>query len=138
MKINQISFGQTFLKSSVRQMSAENREKLKSIYAFGQIYPLDIYLGADRKGDLTLEITRSSVYDYLVANDEIPLTPENIAVYNFIKGTEIADKYIHGNKEPVRKATITNMDYISEEVLPYYVADEIDEYFKHCPKKYEN
>jgi len=130
MKVNNISFGQTFIKPSLAQMSEKNREKIKVLYPFGEIYPLDIYLGADKKGDLTLEITKSSIYDYLISNNELPLTPKNAAAYRIIKGLEITNKYLHGNNEPVRKSTIKFLDYIDEETLPYYVADEIEEFYK--------
>ena len=67
--IKSISFGQTYLKSTLAYMSDENREKLKYSYGLGQIYPNDIYMGADKRGNLTLDITRCIPQDYLIINN---------------------------------------------------------------------
>ena len=45
MKVNNISFGQTYLKPSIKNLSQENQEKLKYSYALGELYPVDLYLG---------------------------------------------------------------------------------------------
>lgn len=130
MKISQISFGQTFLKSSLAYMSNDNKEKLRSLYAIGQIYPNDIYLGATTKGDLTLEVTRGSLYDHLVLNDCIEPTPENIAAYNIAKQAENIGKEIYGMPYPVKKSVIKYLDYIPEDMLQYQVAAAVEEYNK--------
>lgn len=126
MKINPISFGTTYLKPSVQYMNPENRKKLESVFGLGEIYPVDLYLGANRMGDLTLEIKRASIYEYLLNNNHIKLTPENVAALNIIKDAENADLYIHGNRSPVKKLTIKDIDYIPEDILKYYIADEIE------------
>lgn len=138
MKINSISFGTTYLTPSLQYMSSENRQKLKSVYALGQIYPVDLYLGANKKGDLTLEIRGSSVYDYLAINNYIKPTKENIDALKLIKAANNIHNYIHGNSEPVKKTTIEYMDYIPKSVLPYYVADEVEEFYKEYSAKFYN
>lgn len=134
MKIDKTSFGTTYITTSIRYMSPENKKKIKSVIPLGQIYPVDLYIGANKKGDLTLSITQSSIYDYLLLNDKVKLTKENVAAVKVIKAAENAFKYIHGNPYPVKKVTIPYLDYISSELLPYYVADEIDEYTKEYHK----
>lgn len=138
MKINQISFGQTYLKESVLRLSDENKEKIKSLYPLGEIYPVDLYLGSDYKGNLTLDITRTSLYDHLVLNHQLEPTPENVFVYKFVKRCELVGQYLHGNSYPVQKTTISDIDYIDKDALPYYVADEIEKYEKQYCKKLNN
>lgn len=130
MKIDSISFGRTYITSSLRYMSDENKKKLKSVYPLGQLYPVDLYLGANKKGDLTLSITQSSLYDYLLVNNLIKPDKENISAVKFIKAAENSFKNLHGNPYPVKKVTIPYLDYIPDDILPYYVADEIEEYAK--------
>ncbi len=136
MKTNSISFGTTYLKPTIRYMSKENRQKLRSIYPLGQLYPVDIFIGADKRGNMTLDIKQSFIYDYLIQNDQFELTPQNISMYKFYKALNNSYKNIHGDNTPVRKATIENLDYITEDVLPYYVATEIEEYTKTQAKKF--
>ncbi len=138
MKINNVSFGTTYLTPSLRCMSPENREKIKSVYGLGQIYPVDLYLGSDKKGDLTLQIKRGSLYDYLWKNKYIEPTKSNIAALNIIKAADTVNKYIHGDSSPVRKVTIKELDYIPEDILPYYVADEIEEFNKTYSKQFDS
>ncbi len=138
MKINNVSFGTTYLTPSLRCMSPENREKIKSVYSLGQIYPVDLYLGSDKKGDLTLQIKRGSMYDYLLKNNYIEPTKNNIAALKIIKAADAVNKYIHGDSSPVRKVTIKELDYIPEDILPYYVADEIEEFNKTYSKKFDS
>lgn len=138
MKINSISFGTTYLKPSVQYMNPENRKKLESVFGLGEIYPVDLYLGSNLKGDLTLEIKRASLYEYLLNNNHIKLTPENVAALNVIKDAENADLYIHGNRSPVKKSTIKDIDYISEDILKYYIADEIEAFNSEYSEKFNN
>lgn len=138
MKVNSISFGTTYLRPSIRNLSDENKKKLKSLYPLGYIYPVDLYLGGDRKGNLTLEIKHASMYEYLLKNHKIEQTPENIILAKVVKAAENTHKYLYGDKTPVKKATIDYIDYIPEDILPYYVADEIEDYNKEYFKKFGN
>lgn len=128
MKINSISFGQTYLMPSLKYMSPENRDKLAYSYALGELYPNDIYLGATHKGDLTVEITRTFLYDHLILNNQVPFTPKNIAAYVLAKKAANAGRYIHGNPYPVQKNVIKYLDYIPEDMLSQYIASEVEEY----------
>lgn len=138
MKINQISFGQTYLKPSIKYMSEENRKKLEYSYALGDLYPVDIYLGATRKGDLTVEITKGSEYEYLLKNNEIPLTAENIAAYKFIRGAEMVYNRVYGPRYPVQKTVIEYLDYIPEDTLAHYIASDVEHYRKTNTILFEN
>ncbi len=130
MKINPITFGQTFLKPSLSYISNDNRAKLRDLYAIGNIYPNDIYLGATSKGDLTVEVTRGSLYDHLILNDQLTPTLENIVAYNIIKKAEIAAKELHGMPYPVKKSVIKYLDYIPEDMLKHQIVSEVEEYNK--------
>ncbi len=136
MKTNSISFGTTYIKPSINHLSKANKEKVKKLIPLGQIYPVDLFLGADRKGNLTLEIKQTFIYDHLIANDQLDLTPQNIAMYKISKAAQNTFNYIHGDKTPVRKATIEHLDAIPKDILPYYVADEIEEYEKTYSKNF--
>ena len=138
MKTNSITFGQTYLTSSLKYMSEDNRKKLSKLYPLGEIYPVDVYLGSNKKGDLTLTITQSSLYDYLILNNKIKLTPETIAVVNVIKKAHNTYNYVHGFNQPVKRATIPYLDYIPEDILPYYVAEEIEDYARENYKNFYN
>lgn len=130
MKINQVTFGQTFLKPSIDYLSQYNQEKLRSLGEVGAKYPNDIYIGATPKGDLTLDITRGSLYDYMILNDLLEPTKENIEAYNIIKRAEIAAEELHGPLYPVNKSVISCMDYIPEDLLKYQVTAAVEEYNK--------
>ncbi len=136
--INSISFGQTFLKPSLRYLSAENKEKLVRSYALGEIYPNDIYLGATRKGDLTVDITRTFLYDHLIINGEIPLNPKTARDYVIAKALNDSWQSIHGRKYPVQKTVIKYLDYIPEDMLSYQIATEIEEYNRKYTKLFDN
>ena len=136
MKTNSISFGTTYIKPSINNLSKKNKEKVRELIPLGQIYPVDLFLGADSKGNLTLEIKQAFIYDHLIANDQFDLTPQNIAMYKISKAANNVYKYIHGDKTPVRKTKIEFLDAIPKDILPYYVADEIEEYEKTYSKKF--
>ena len=79
MKINPISFGQTFVNSSFQNLSQENKEKLGPSIAIGEYYPMDIFMGARNSKELVVEMTRASEWDYLLSSGEFEPTEENIA-----------------------------------------------------------
>lgn len=130
MKVNNVSFGQTYLKPSIKNLSQENQEKLKYSYALGELYPVDLYLGGTPKGDLEVTVKGCSVMDYLVVNNALPLTQKNINYYLFTKACDGMYEKLHGPKYPKQKTVIDQLDYIPEDVLPFYIAAEIEEYTK--------
>lgn len=130
MKVNNVSFGQTYLMPTIRNLSPENREKLKYSYGLGQLYPVDLYLGGTPKGDLDVTIKGCSAIDHLIVNDAIPLTQKNIDYYYFAKAAEKLGEALHGSKYPKQKTVIDQLDYIREDELPLYIATEIEDYIK--------
>ena len=81
MKINPISFGQTFVNSTFQNLSQENKEKLGPSIAIGEYYPMDIFVGAKSDDELVIQMTRANEWDYLLSSGEIEPTEENIAYY---------------------------------------------------------
>lgn len=139
MKINAISFGTTYLKPSISNLSPENREKLKYSYPIGEIYPNDIYLGGTRNGDLIVEIKRATPLDYLIVNGYIEPTSENIKAYTFVKKLERAMANVHGgNNVPVTKTVIKYLDFIPEDILAANISLEVEDYNKKYMKKFVN
>lgn len=138
MKISQISFGLTYLKPNIINMTPENREKLEHSYGLGQINPNDIFMGADKKGNLTLDITRCTPYDYLAANMLIPPTPDNVADYKFYKACDKLKRYLHGPAYPVEKYVIKNLKDKPKEIIAFEIQDKIDEYNHVHAKSFES
>lgn len=136
--IKPISFGQTYLKSTLAYMSDENREKLKYSYGLGQIYPNDIYMGADKRGNLTLDITRCIPQDYLIINNLIECTPENISDYLLVKAMQKIGNFINGNQYPVEKYTVKNLDILPKEILAFEIQDRIEDYNIKHKKSFES
>lgn len=128
MKTNAISFGQTYLTPSLKNLSPENRKKLTYSFALGQLYPNDIYLGATRNGDLTVQITGTSIYKHLLINNAIPPTKKNIALFKLTQKLDNTYTAIHGPKYPIKKSVIKYLDYIPQDTLAHYIASEIEEY----------
>ena len=128
MNINPISFGQTYLTPSLKYMSPDNRRKLKYSYALGQIYPNDVYLGATKNGDLTIQITGTTIYKHLLINNLIPATKNNVSLYLLNEKLEQRHREIYGPKYPITKSVIKYLDYIPEDTLAHYIASEIEDY----------
>ena len=103
---------------------------MKYSYALGELYPVDLYLGGTPKGDLEVTVKGCSVMDYLVVNNALPLTQKNINYYLFTKACDGMHEQLHGPKYPKQKTVIDQLDYIPEDVLPFYIAAEIEEYTK--------
>ena len=135
MKVNNISFGQTYYHYSLRNMNENNRNKLYYSYGLGDLYPVDIYLGADKRGDLTVGIRHTGDWDTLFNNGEIPITHENVTAYYLIKQFEFAGAQIHGPKYPTLKGKIRDLGNKSEQEIKYEIQDLIGKYYEkyeHC------
>lgn len=140
MKIdNKISFGQTYIHPTItKYLSKANQSKLEYSYALGQLYPMDIFLGANFKGDLTVGIKRCNLWDYLTINNLIPCTFENAAKYIFIKRAEMMYEYLYGPKYQIENYIIKDLDYKQQEEIAYEINDKIAEYTKKHGKKFLN
>lgn len=137
MKVdNQISFGQTFLHPSIKHLSKSNFEKLEYSYGLGQLYPMDIFLGCTKHGDLTVSLKRCNLWDYLTINNEIPMTPFNIVKYYLIKRMDVVGEYMYGPKFPIEHHVIKNLDYKFQEDIAYEINDKIMEYVQKHGKKF--
>lgn len=133
-RIDNINFGITYLKPSLQYMSEANRKKLVPSYGLGQLFPVDIFLGADKKGNLTVEITRSSLWKHLFINNEIPQTQHTYSICRFDEAMNNIKKQKERKQIPIEKKTFKYMDLRSSKALPYDIAQEIEKYFK----KYQN
>ncbi len=137
MKVeNKVSFGQTFIQSSIKYLSKSNIEKLEHSYGLGQLYPMDIFLGGTTGGDLTVAMKRCNLWDYLTINNEIPMTPANILKYFVIKRMEMVGEYMYGPKFPIEKYVIKNLDYKFQEDIAYEINDKIKDYVQKHGKKF--
>ncbi|MBR6722378.1 hypothetical protein IKL64_02885 [bacterium] len=139
MKINPISFGQTFINSTFQNLSDENKTKMGPSIAIGEYYPMDIYLGAKNDRDVVVQITRASEWDYLMSSGEIEPTEENIAFLQLQKAFEYAMEYIHSKKKyPVEKFEISNLDKMDSVDIINRIADAIDDYHEKYKNLFEN
>jgi hypothetical protein len=139
MKINNtVSFGQTFLQDSLKNMSPQNRDKLYYSYGLGELYPVDIYLGATKQGDLTVGIRQANLWDYLTINNEIPMTTENVLAYTFIKRAQMTHDDMYGPNVPYEISVVKNIDYMEQEEIGYEIRDKIADYYKKYAHKFYN
>jgi len=139
MKTNEISFGQTYIKPSlIKYMKHDNLGKIPYIFGLGEFYPADIFVGANVKGQLTIDIMHSTPAKHLFFSDEIPKTFENIAALNFMHNMERSQRLRSGIKTPVLKTIIPNIDKISIKDLQLAVNDKIKLYYETLGKKFFN
>jgi hypothetical protein len=139
MKINPISFGQTFVNSTFQNLSDENKAKMGPSIAIGEYYPMDIYLGAKNSRDVVVQMTRASEWDYLMSSGELEPTEENVALFQLQKAFDYAMEYIHGKKKyPVEKFEISNLDKMDSVEIINRIADAIDDYHEKYKNLFEN
>ena len=139
MKINNITFGQTYYSPSInRYMTPGNKQKIFYSDVLGDIYPIDMLLGANNKGDLTVQIRHASNWDYLIKNDLVPLTDGNIGAYYLIKGFEAAGEDIHGSQYPILKSTIKDIKNKDKQEIKYEILDKIIDYYHKYGKTFIN
>lgn len=129
MKTDNVSFGISYVKPSIRYMSKQNQEKVKSIIPLGQLYPVDMFIGSNIKGDLTLDIVKTPMHKFLAYTDEIPKTFENLCAMDF--ASRLETKYLATHEEliPLSHYTIKNLKNYTKKDLPYAVHEKILEYF---------
>ena len=139
MKINPISFGQTFINSTFQNLSDENKTKMGPSIAIGEYFPMDICLGAKNSRDVDVQITRASEWDYLLSSGEIEPTEENVAFIQLQKAFEYAMEHIHGKKKyPVEKFVIPNLDKMDSVDIINRIVDAIDDYHEKYKNLFEN
>ncbi len=139
MKTDKISFGQTYVKPSlIKYMKKENMDKMPYIFGLGEFYPVDIFVGSNIKGDLTLDIVHSTTAKQLFFSDEIAKTFENVTTLNFIHNMERAQRFRNGIKTPVFKTKISDIEKFSIKDLQLAVNDKIKYYYENFGKKFLN
>lgn len=139
MKINPISFGQTFVNSSFQNLSYENKEKLGPSIAIGEYFPMDIFMGARGSNELVVEMTRANEWDYLLSSGELEPTEENIASYHIQKAFEYVYEAIHGKKKyPVEKLIIRDLDNLDSKDIMDKIVDAVEDYNEKHRKLFEN
>ena len=139
MKTDKITFGQTYIKPSlVKYMKPENIDKMPYIFGLGELYPTDIFIGSNLKGDLTLDIMHSTPAKQLFFSDEIPKTLGNVAILNFLHNTEKAQRLYDGIKTPILRTSISDIDKLSIRDLQLAVNKKIEYYYETLAKKFLN
>lgn len=139
MKINPISFGQTFVNSSFQNLSYENKEKLGPSIVIGEYFPMDIFMGARGSNELVVEMTRANEWDYLLSSGEIEPTEENIALLQIQKAFEYMHEAIHGKKKyPVEKIVIKDLDELDSRDIINRIVDAVEDYNEKHRKLFEN
>lgn len=139
MKTEKITFGQTYIKPSlVEHVSKSNLEKIPYIVGLGEFYPVDIFLGANAKGQLTLDILHSTPAKQLFFSDEISKNFENLSTLNFLHNMERIQRINNGIKTPVLKTVISDFDKLSIKELQLAVNEKIKYYYENLAKKFLN
>ena len=137
METSKISFGQTYIKPSLTQyMAPNNLKKMPYIFGLGEFYPIDIYMGSNTRGQLTLDMIHSTVTKQLFLNNIIPKTIQNISILNFMHNMEIAARKRNGIKTPIFKTTIDDIDNLSIKELQLKVNEKIQKYYENFGKKF--
>lgn len=137
MKVDDsVSFGKTFVQPSIRYLSKINQSKIEHSYGLGQIYPMDVSLGGTTLGDLTVSIRRGNLWDFYTANDEIPLTNENILMYYLAKRFEVIGEFLHGSKYPIERHIIKNLNKKTRKEIAFEINDIIADYNKKYGKQF--
>ena len=81
MKTDKISFGQTYIRPNLlKNLAPHNFPKVESIIPFGEVYPADIYIGADKNGDMVLDILHSTMGKFLYFSGEIKKNVLNTSI----------------------------------------------------------
>ncbi len=139
MKTNKITFGQTYIKPSLAEhMAKKNLDKIPFIVGLGEFYPADIFIGANMRGQLTLDIMHSTPAKQLFFSDEVPKTFENITILNFLHNMERSQRKHNGIKTPIFKTLIEDIDNLSIKELQLAVNDKIKTYYETLGKKFLN
>ena len=66
MRTDKVSFGQTYIRPTLlNNIAQHNQQKVLSLIGLGEIYPVDMYLGANREGDLVIDLLHTTLAKYL-------------------------------------------------------------------------
>lgn len=139
MKVSNITFGQTYYYPSLtRYMQNKDKEKVLYSYSLGEIYPVDIFIGSNRKRELTVEVRHCSAWDCAIKGDAFEPTEENIEGYLFARGCELAGEELYGNKYPSLKKTVKDISRKNPQEIKYDILDIIAEYYEKYGNQFLN
>ena len=131
MKTDKVTFGQTYLqKSYFKYLSLQTQNKLIYSYGLGELFPIDMSLGANKKGNIMVKLRACNPWDHIIINNYMPLTPQNISLYSFMKTLENIGQKLHGNKIPFKTYEIKNPKSMTQEDISYVIRDKIVQYIK--------
>lgn len=136
MKTDRISFGQAYIKKTLFQnLPVHNQIKAMSLTPLGELYPTDIYIGANKEGDLVIDMLHSTMGKHLYFSDEIPKTPLNVGILQILDSTERINRKQFGYKLPVYNIKIKNLDHFTIPELQYAVHERIAYYYQNIVDK---
>lgn len=139
MKTDKVSFGQTYIKPSlVKYMKQKSMYKIPYIIGLGEFYPADIYIGANIKGELTVDIMHSTAAKHLFFSDAVSKTFENVTALNYMHNMERVQRIRNGIRVPIIKSVIGNIENLSVKDLQLAVNDKIKLYYETLGKKFFN
>ncbi len=139
MKTDKISFGQTYIKPNLKYLNPETSHKVPYLFGFGELYPIDFYIGSTMKGNLTVDIMHSSAAKHVLMNlEDEEKTFENILYLRTVHFMDMATKARQGIKVPILHTEVKNADKLSVEELQYTINDKIKLYYDTIAKKFLN
>lgn len=130
MKTDKITFGQTYIRPTLlNNISPENQEKVLSLIGLGELYPADVYLGANYEGDLIIDVLHTTLAKHLYFSGEVPKTSFNASILQFMHSMEKIARKQNQYKLPIYNIKIKNLDYFDTPDLQYTVHEKIANYF---------
>lgn len=139
MQTDKISFGQTRILPSVKYLDKRTTDKLPYLFGFGELYPIDFFIGSTPKGNLTVDIMHSTPAKHIFLNlKEEEQTFSNIATLSTLHFMENATRLRQGIRIPVLHTEIKNADELPVRELQYTINDKIRMYYDTLAKKFLN
>lgn len=140
MKTDKVSFGQTYIRPTLLQnIAPQNQQKVLSLIGLGELYPVDMYLGGNKEGDLIIDILHTTLAKYLYYSGEVPKTSFNASILQFMDSMERVTRKQNRYNLPVYNIKIQHLDYFNIPELQYTVHERIANYFKNIiDKKFFN
>ncbi len=119
-KTNNISFKSVFLFPSINNLAEQNRQKVdKGIKVTQDLFPQnDVFLGADEKGELTIQVQRTNPLKYLLEPDVVEcinLKPQDIfALINLAIIAQASHDKLWNKKQPLLTDKTDNINKMED------------------------
>ena len=119
-KTNNISFKSVFLFPSINNLAKQNRPKVdKGIKVTQDLFPQnDVFLGADEKGELTIQVQKANPLKYLLEPDvaeHINLRPQEIlALINVVTMLQASYDKLWDKKQPLSTDKTIHIDKMQD------------------------